>query len=78
MVALILQSLIRYIVFTSKHSDGYSLYPTNVTYQWNSRDVGAKRDLIGKYIYSKLNCYLKLKSTEKKTSCMVKDWTCTM
>ena len=38
----------RYIVFTSKHSDGYSLYPTNVTYQWNSRDVGSKRDLLGK------------------------------
>ena len=37
----------RYIVFTSKHSDGYSLYPTNVTYQWNSRDVGSKRDLLG-------------------------------
>lgn len=44
---IIVSSGAKYIVFTSKHSDGYSLYPTNVTYQWNSRDVGAKRDLIG-------------------------------
>ncbi|XP_061185892.1 alpha-L-fucosidase-like [Saccostrea echinata] len=44
---IVLASGVKYVVLTSKHSEGFSNYPTNVTYQWNSRDVGPKRDLVG-------------------------------
>ncbi|MBW3131145.1 alpha-L-fucosidase [Hymenobacter profundi] len=39
----------RYVVLTSKHHDGYSLWPTTAPYkqQWNSGAVGPKRDLVG-------------------------------
>jgi alpha-L-fucosidase len=46
------QSGAKYIVLTSKHHDGYCLWPSkdaNRTwgFQWNAADVGPKRDLIG-------------------------------
>jgi len=42
----------KYIVLTSKHHDGYSLWPSAETrkawsFPWTSVDVGPKRDLIG-------------------------------
>ncbi len=42
----------KYIVLTSKHHDGFTLWPNqnaNKTwgFPWNARDVGPKRDLIG-------------------------------
>jgi len=42
----------KYIVLTSKHHDGYSLWPSEETrkawsFPWTSADVGPKRDLIG-------------------------------
>lgn len=42
----------KYIVLTSKHHDGYSLWPSEETrkawdFPWTSVDVGPKRDLIG-------------------------------
>jgi alpha-L-fucosidase len=39
----------KYIVLTSKHHDGYCLWPTKSPYKkgWNSMDVGPKRDLVG-------------------------------
>lgn len=39
----------RYVVLTSKHHDGYCLWPTKSPYKkgWNSMDVGPKRDLVG-------------------------------
>ena len=39
----------RYVVLTSKHHDGFCLWPTKSPYKkgWNSMDVGPKRDLVG-------------------------------
>ena len=39
----------RYVVLTSKHHDGYCLWPTKSPYKkgWNAMDVGPGRDLVG-------------------------------
>ena len=36
----------RYFVITSKHHEGYTLFPSVTSFNWNSVDVGAHRDLI--------------------------------
>jgi alpha-L-fucosidase len=46
------QSGAKYIVLTSKHHDGYALWPSkeaNKTwgFNWNAMDIGPKRDLLG-------------------------------
>ena len=46
------QSGAKYIVLTSKHHDGFTLWPSlsaNITwgFPWNSKDIGPKRDLLG-------------------------------
>ena len=43
-----LSSLFRYVVLTSKHHEGFTNWPSNVSFNWNSMDVGPKRDLVGK------------------------------
>lgn len=56
----------KYIVLTSKHHEGYTLWPSSYSYSWNSVDVGPNRDLIGKkknlyfYFYSKIIIHLKI------------------
>jgi alpha-L-fucosidase len=46
---LFLRSGARYVVLTSKHHDGYCLWPTKSPYKkgWNSMEVGPQRDLVG-------------------------------
>ena len=37
----------RYVVLTSKHHEGFTNWPSHVSWNWNSMDVGPKRDLVG-------------------------------
>ncbi|XP_014230544.1 alpha-L-fucosidase [Trichogramma pretiosum] len=37
----------KYIVLTSKHHEGYTLWPSKYSFSWNSMDVGPHKDLIG-------------------------------
>lgn len=36
----------QYVVLTSKHHEGYTLYPSSYSFSWNSVDVGPNRDII--------------------------------
>jgi len=37
----------KYIVLTSKHHEGFTNWPSKVSWNWNSMDVGPHRDLVG-------------------------------
>jgi alpha-L-fucosidase len=37
----------RYVVLTSKHHDGFALWPSKHSWNWNSGDIGPHRDLCG-------------------------------
>lgn len=37
----------KYFVLTSKHHEGFTMYPSNYSWNWNSLDVGPHRDLVG-------------------------------
>ena len=45
--ALFERSGAKYIVLTSKHHEGYTLWPSKLSWNWNAMDVGAHRDLLG-------------------------------
>lgn len=37
----------RYFVFTSKHHEGFTMWPSKTSWNWNSMDIGPKRDIVG-------------------------------
>jgi len=37
----------KYIVLTSKHHEGYTLWPSIYSFSWNSMNVGPQKDLVG-------------------------------
>ncbi|EJW79070.1 alpha-L-fucosidase, partial [Wuchereria bancrofti] len=37
----------RYFVFTSKHHEGFTMWPSATSWNWNSVDVGPHRDIVG-------------------------------
>ena len=45
--ALFEKSGAKYVVLTSKHHEGYTLWPSKYSFNWNAKDVGPNRDLVG-------------------------------
>ncbi len=37
----------KYVVLTSKHHEGYCMWPSKTSWNWNSMDVGPHRDIVG-------------------------------
>ncbi|KAJ6219112.1 hypothetical protein RDWZM_004924 [Blomia tropicalis] len=37
----------KYVVLTSKHHEGYTMWPSKYSFQWNVMQTGPKRDLLG-------------------------------
>ncbi len=57
----------KYIVLTTKHHDGFALWPSKEASRdygrpWNSVEIGAKRDLVGEYVKA-------LRKTDIKVGC---------
>ena len=45
----------KYVMLTTKHHDGFALWPSreaSISYgrPWNSMEIGAHRDLVGEYV----------------------------
>ena len=43
-------------MLTAKFHDGYTLWPSAYSFNWNSLDVGPKRDLVGMFCIYTLPC----------------------
>ncbi len=70
----------KYVVLTTKHHDGFALWPSKEASRdygrpWNSMEVGAKRDLVGEYVESlrktkiKVGCYFSCKEWSNTLFC---------
>jgi alpha-L-fucosidase len=57
---IIKQSGARYVVLTSKHHEGFTLWPSEQSWNWNAVDVGPHRDLAGDLIKSVKNKGLRM------------------
>ena len=44
---LIQASGAKYVVLTSKHHEGFCMWPSPTSWNWNSMDVGPRRDIVG-------------------------------
>jgi alpha-L-fucosidase len=49
---IFLSSGAKYIVLTSKHHEGFALWPSKHSWNWNAMDVGPHRDLAGELIHA--------------------------
>ncbi|KAF2901668.1 hypothetical protein ILUMI_04511 [Ignelater luminosus] len=45
--AIFQKSGAKYVILTSKHHEGYALWPSKYSFSWNAKDVGPNRDLVG-------------------------------
>ncbi|XP_076100706.1 alpha-L-fucosidase-like [Mytilus galloprovincialis] len=39
----------KYAVLTTKHCDGFTLWPSKTSFNWNSNSTGPKRDIVGEF-----------------------------
>nr|XP_022920961.1 alpha-L-fucosidase-like [Onthophagus taurus]XP_022920962.1 alpha-L-fucosidase-like [Onthophagus taurus] len=44
---LFAQSGAKYVVLTSKHHEGFTMWPSSYSFGWNAMDIGPHRDLLG-------------------------------
>jgi alpha-L-fucosidase len=50
----------KYVVLTSKHHEGFTLWPSKQSWNWNAMDVGPHRDLLGDLTKSVKNKNIKM------------------
>ena len=50
----------KYVVLTSKHHEGFALWPSKQSWNWNAMDVGPHRDLLGDLTKSVKNKNIKM------------------